>query len=226
MDGRTAVVTGGASGIGSACAIRLRAEGVRVITADIDERADFLLDVTDAAAVARFGLDVGPVDVLINSAGIVGADLPFLETPIDAWRRTYEVNVLGAVHMMKTLIPRMAERGWGRVVNVASVAGKEGTPRLAAYSASKAALLAATKSVGKELAATGVIVNAIAPGTISTPMSERTDPAVIAHTASLIPMRRIGRAEEVAELAAWLCSDAVSFSTGAVFDISGGRATY
>lgn len=226
MDARTAVVTGGASGIGAACAARLRVAGARVITADLDDAADIVLDVTDAEAVARMSVEVGPVDVLVNSAGIVGADLPFLETPIEAWRRTYDVNVIGAVQLMRALIPGMVERGWGRVVNIASVAGKEGTPRMAAYSASKAALLAATKSVGKELAATGVIVNAVAPGTIATPMSDRTDPTVIAHTASLIPMGRIGRAEEVAELTAWLASDAVSFSTGAVFDISGGRATY
>ena len=124
------------------------------------------------------------------------------------------------------MIPAMIERGWGRVVNIASVAGKEGTPRLAAYSASKAALLAATKSVGKELAATGVIVNAIAPGTISTPMSRADRPRRDRAHVEPHSHARVGRAEEVAELAAWLASDAVSFSTGAVFDVSGGRATY
>jgi 2-dehydro-3-deoxy-L-rhamnonate dehydrogenase (NAD+) len=223
---RTAIVTGASSGIGAACVRRLRSSGIRVVGLDLRPPAEETLDVTDGDAVARLADELGPVDIVINSAGIVGSDAAFLEAPIEAWRSTFEVNVLGAVNIMRAFVPGMVERGWGRVVNIASVAGKEGTPRLAPYSASKGALLAATKSIGKELAATGVLVNAIAPGTIETAMSAATSPEVIAHTTSLIPMRRIGRAEEVAELAAWLASDAVSFSTGAVYDISGGRATY
>jgi NAD(P)-dependent dehydrogenase (short-subunit alcohol dehydrogenase family) len=127
---------------------------------------------------------------------------------------------------MRAFVPGMAERGWGRVVNFASMAGKDGNPNLAAYSASKGAVIALTKSAGKELATTGVLVNAIAPAVIATPMNDSTSPDVLAHITSLIPMKRVGRPEEVAELVAWLTSDRVSFSTGAVYDISGGRATY
>jgi len=136
------------------------------------------------------------------------------------------VNVLGTVATMRTFVPGMVERGWGRVVNIASMAGKDGNPNLSIYSASKAAVIGLTKSVGKELATTGVLVNAIAPAVIATPMNDTTAPEVLEHITSLIPMKRVGRADEVAELIAWLCSDAVSFSTGAVYDISGGRATY
>jgi len=182
--------------------------------------------VTDQAAVEAMRDQVGPVDVVINSAGIVGPNQPLLEAPLDGWRRTFEVNVLGTVAMMQAFVPGMVERGWGRVVNFASMAGKDGNPNLAPYSASKAAVIALTKASGKELATTGVLVNAIAPAVIATPMNDTNTPEVLDYLASLIPMRRIGRAEEVAELVAWLASDRVSFSTGAVYDISGGRATY
>jgi 3-oxoacyl-[acyl-carrier protein] reductase len=137
-----------------------------------------------------------------------------------------DVNVLGTVQAIRAFVPAMVERGWGRVVNLASMAGKDGNPNLAAYSASKAAVIGLTKSLGKELATTGVLVNAIAPAVIATPMNATTAPDVLAHITSLIPMKRVGRAEEVAELIAFLATDRVSFSTGAVYDISGGRATY
>jgi NAD(P)-dependent dehydrogenase (short-subunit alcohol dehydrogenase family) len=137
-----------------------------------------------------------------------------------------EVNVLGTVNTIRLLVPGMVERGWGRIVNLASMAGKDGNPGLSIYSASKAAVIALTKSLGKELATTGVIVNAIAPAVIATPMNADTDPAVLEHITGLIPMQRVGRPEEVAELIAFLASERVSFSTGAVYDISGGRATY
>jgi 3-oxoacyl-[acyl-carrier protein] reductase len=149
-----------------------------------------------------------------------------VETDLAAWREVYEVNVLGCVSTMKALVPGMVERGWGRVVSIASIAGKDGNANLSVYSASKAAVIALTKSAGKELATTGVLVNAIAPALIATPMNAATGPEVLAHVRSLIPMKRIGQPAEVAELVAWLCSDKVSFSTGAVYDISGGRATY
>ena len=134
--------------------------------------------------------------------------------------------MFGTVAAIRAFAPGMVERGWGRIVTIASMAGKDGNPNLAAYSASKGAVIALTKSLGKELATTGVLVNAIAPAVIATPLNDTTSPEVLAHITSLIPMKRIGRPEEVAELIAWLCSDAVSFSTGAVYDISGGRATY
>lgn len=223
---RTAVVTGGASGLGAATAQRLRAEGLKVVTVDVAVGADHRLDITDAAAVGELASSLGAVDVLVNSAGIVGPNAPLLAVEPGDWRRTFEVNVLGTVAMIRALAPGMVERGWGRIVNFASMAGKDGNPNLAVYSATKAAVIALTKSLGKELATTGVLVNAIAPAVIATPMNATTSPEVLEHITSLIPMKRVGRAEEVAELVAWLSSDRVSFSTGAVYDISGGRATY
>ena len=222
---RTALITGGASGLGAAAAERLRADDVRTITLDLRD-ADFDCDVADAEAVGRVAKDVGPVDILVNSAGIVGANKPLLETTEDDWRTVLDVNVVGTVNTMRAFVPAMVERGWGRVVNIASMAGKDGNPNLSIYSASKAAVIGLTKSVGKELATTGVLVNAIAPAVIATPMNGSTAPEVLAHITSLIPMKRAGRPEEVAELLAFLCSEAMSFSTGAVYDISGGRATY
>jgi len=221
-----ALVTGGASGLGAASADRLRAAGLEVITVDLGPAADVTLDITDEVALAAAAAEIGPIDVLVNSAGIVGPNTPLLDTTPAEWRRVFEVNVLGTVATMRTFIPGMVERGWGRVVNIASMAGKDGNPNLAAYSASKAAVIGLTKSAGKELATTGVLVNAIAPAVIATPFNDSTSQEVLDHITSLIPMKRVGRADEVAELIAWLCSDAVSFSTGAVYDISGGRATY
>ena len=223
---RTALVTGGASGLGAATAARLRADGYVVTTLDISGPADVIADVTDEAALRTIADETGPVDVLINSAGIVGANKPLLETTVEEWRRVFDVNVLGTVNTMRTFVPGMCERGWGRVVNFASMAGKDGNPNLSVYSASKAAVIALTKLAGKELATTGVLVNAIAPAVIATPMNDSTAPDVLAHMTSLIPMKRVGLPEEVAELVAFLSSDRVSSSTGAVYDISGGRATY
>ena len=222
---RTALVTGGAGGLGTASAERLRAEGLTVTTLDVSG-ADVSADVTDEAALRRVAEQVGPVDVLVNCAGIIGPNAPLLDTTAQQWRHVFEVNVLGIVNTMRAFVPGMRERGWGRVVNFASMAGKDGNPNLSIYSASKAAVIGLTKSAGKELATTGVLVNAIAPAVIATPMNDDTAPEVLEHLAGLIPMKRIGRPEEVAELVAFLCSDRVSFSTGAVYDISGGRATY
>lgn len=223
---RKAVVTGGMSGLGAATAVRLREDGVEVVTLDVAEGADHVVDVTDDAALAAIAAEIGGADILVNSAGIVGPNKPLLETTAEEWRRTLDVNVLGTVATMRAFVPAMVERGWGRVVNIASMAGKDGNPNLSAYSASKAAVIGLTKSAGKELARTGVLVNAITPAVIATPMNATTAPEVLAHITGLIPMGRIGRPEEVAELIAWLCSDRASFSTGAVYDISGGRATY
>ena len=220
LEGRVAMVTGAASGIGKACTARLVAEGYEVVAADIDPSADLRLDVTGELP------DLGPVDVLVNSAGVLGPNKPLWEVSDDEWARTFEVNTTGIFRMCRAVVPGMTERGWGRVVNIASIAGKEGNPNLSAYSASKAAVIAMTKSLGKELATTGVLVNAIAPAVIETPMNAATAPEVLERLISLIPMRRLGQVGEVAELVAWLASDRCTFSTGAVYDISGGRATY
>ncbi|GAA4357353.1 SDR family NAD(P)-dependent oxidoreductase [Angustibacter luteus] len=230
MMDRTALVTGGASGLGAASAERLRQDGLSVLTLDLSADADLQADVSDPAAVAAAVADavgrLGRLDVLVNSAGVVGPNKPLWEVEDDEWARTFSVNVLGTFHLCRAVVPGMVEQGWGRIVNLASIAGKEGNPNLSAYSASKAAVIGLTKSLGKELATTGVLVNAIAPAVIETPMNATNTPEVLAYMTSLVPMRRMGRAEEVAELVGWLASDRVTFSTGAVYDISGGRATY
>ncbi|MCU1416667.1 MAG: short-chain dehydrogenase/reductase [Schumannella sp.] len=223
---RRAIVTGGTSGLGEACAVRLRADGAEVVTFDVSPGADVTVDVRDPAAVDAAVARVGTVDILINSAGIVGPNKPFADTTPEEWRTTFDVNVFGLVHVTRAVVPGMVERGWGRIVSMASMAGKDGNPNLSAYSASKAAVIGLTKSLGKELAKTGVLVNAIAPAVIATPMNATNTPEVLAHLTSLIPMGRVGLPEEVAALVAWLVSDELSFSTGAVYDISGGRATY
>ncbi|WP_250038282.1 SDR family oxidoreductase [Paractinoplanes maris] len=223
---RTALITGGLSGLGAAAATRLRAEGLTVLTLDVAEGADLRADVSDAAAVRAAAAQAGPVDILVNSAGIVGPNAPLWEIPPPEWDRVFAVNVRGTFNTCQAFVPHMRAQGWGRVVNLASIAGKDGNPQMSPYSASKAAVIALTKSLGKELATSGVLVNAVAPAVIDTPMNAATDPAALAHITGLIPMKRTGRPEEVAELIAWLTSDRVSFSTGAVYDISGGRATY
>jgi 3-oxoacyl-[acyl-carrier protein] reductase len=224
--GRTAVITGGASGIGAATAVRLADAGTTVVTLDMAATADFVLDITDVNTLHAVIEQIGPIDILVNSAGVVGPNKPLWQIADAEWSRTFEVNVTGTFNMCRAVVPGMVERGWGRIVNVASMAGKDGNPNLSAYSATKAAVIALTKSLGKELATTGVLVNVIAPAVIRTPFNVATDPDVLAHITSLIPMRRVGQPEEVAELVAWLASDQCSFSTGAVYDISGGRATY
>ena len=223
---RRALITGGASGIGRATAKRLTADGIEVITADIAPGADVSLDVTDADAAIRVVEDLGDIDILVNSAGIVGPGKPLWETTPEEWHAVFAVNLHGSVNMCRAAIPGMLDRGWGRIVNVASMAGKDGNPNLSPYSASKAAVIGFTKSLGKELATSGVIVNVIAPAVIATEMNAITPPDVLKHISSLIPMGRHGLPEEVAELIAWLTSDKCTFSTGAVYDISGGRATY
>jgi 2-dehydro-3-deoxy-L-rhamnonate dehydrogenase (NAD+) len=223
---RTALITGGCSGLGAAAAARLAADGVTVVTLDLADAADVRADVSDAAAVQDAAARIGPIDILINSAGIVGPNAPLWQIDRSGWDRTFAVNVHGTFNTCHAFVPGMRERGWGRIVNIASMAGKDGNPNMSPYSASKAAVIALTKSLGKELATSGVLANAIAPAVIETPMNASTGAEALAHITSLIPMRRLGRPEEVAELIAWLVSDRVSFSTGAVYDISGGRATY
>jgi NAD(P)-dependent dehydrogenase (short-subunit alcohol dehydrogenase family) len=225
-DGVLALVMGGASGIGAATAARLRVDGVRVVTADIASGADESLDVTDPDAVAALIDAIGPVGILVHSAGIVGPVRPLAELTLDEWRMVQRVNVDGTFLMCRAVVPGMVAAGWGRIVLLASIAAKEGNAGQSAYSAAKAAVVALTKSLGKELATTGVLVNAVAPAAVATPMNAQTDPALLARVRALIPMGRLGRAEEIAELIAWLCSEQVGFSTGAVYDVSGGRATY
>ena len=235
---RSALVTGAAQGIGLECAERLLQDGLRVVATDInadrnvsfpvgESGGQFLqLDVTDLDAVTTLVSEAGPFDVLVNSAGIVGPNTVLWEVEPDEWKKTLEVNLTGTFNTIRSVVPHMRHKGWGRIVNIASIAGKEGNPKLSAYSASKAAVIGLTKSVGKELATENVLVNAIAPAVIATPMNENTAPEVLDYMLSKIPMGRIGEAAEGAELVSWLCSDRCSFSTAAVYDISGGRATY
>lgn len=223
---RRALVTGGESGLGAACVQRLRADGLEVLTLDVSGEPDLRVDVRDTAQVDEAVRQAGRVDVLVNSAGLVGPNRELWEVADGEWAAVFDVNVAGTMRMLRAVLPGMRDRGWGRVVNIASMAGKDGNPRLSAYSASKAAVIALTKSVGKELATSGVIVNAIAPAVFATPMNDSTAPEVLERLAGLIPMQRLGRPEEVAALVSWLVSDECSFSTGSVYDISGGRATY
>lgn len=225
-EGVTALVTGGASGIGAASAKLLTERGVRVVTADLAEGADEQLDVSDPTAVDALRTRLGRVDILINSAGIVGPSAPLVDVDLMAWQRTFRINVEGTFLMCRAFVPGMVASGWGRVVNLASIAAKDGNPNQSAYSASKASVVALTKSLGKEVATTGVLVNAIAPAAVESPMNAGTDPAILARSQSLTPMARMGTADEIAELISWLSSSAVSYSTGAVYDASGGRATY
>jgi 3-oxoacyl-[acyl-carrier protein] reductase len=204
---------------------------VGVDLASMDHVADHFdvvasLDVADSAAVGALRDRIGEIDIVVNSAGIVGPNKPLWEISDDELGETIDVNLFGVFNMMRAFIPAMTARGWGRIVNVASIAGKEGNPNLAAYSASKAAVIALTKSAGKELATTGVLVNSVAPAVIATEMNASTAPDVLEYMISKIPMSRTGAPEEVAALVAWLSSDQCSFSTGACYDISGGRATY
>ena len=169
---------------------------------------------------------VPTLSVLVNSAGIVGPNRPLWEVSAEEWAQTFAVNVGGIFNLCHDFVPGMIAAGWGRIVNIASIAGKDGNPSLSAYSASKAAVIGLTKSLGKELATLGVLVNAIAPAVIETPMNAATAPDVLERLVSLIPMKRLGQASEVAALVSWLSSEECTFSTGSVYDISGGRATY
>lgn len=223
---RTAIITGAESGIGAAVAERFRAAGIKVYSLDMAATADYQVDVSNSDQVNQAVAEIGSVDILINSAGITGPNTPLIQTTDADWNRTIAINLNGTFNTCRAVVPGMVAEGWGRIVNIASIAGKEGNPNLSAYSASKAAVIGLTKSLGKELATTGVLVNAITPAFIQTPMNVNTTEETLKYMISKIPMNRVGEVEEVAALISWLASDECSFSTGAVFDISGGRATY
>jgi 3-oxoacyl-[acyl-carrier protein] reductase len=194
--------------------------GVLSLTGDVARSADV------EEAVARVQGELGPIDVLVCSAGVPGASLPTVDVTDEEWRRVMGINADGVFYSNRAVIPGMVERGYGRIVNVASIAGKEGNPMAGAYSASKAAVIAMTKAIGKDLARTGVIVNCVAPAVIETPILEGITEEHIGYMVERIPMGRMGEPEEVAALICWLASEECSFSTGATYDISGGRAVY
>ncbi|MFG1400221.1 MULTISPECIES: SDR family NAD(P)-dependent oxidoreductase [Roseixanthobacter] len=234
LAGRVAVVTGGARGIGAAIAKALGRCGAVPVIWDRDPLADggngIAVDVTNADSVSSALTSTlrqhGRVDILVNNAGYAGLTTPVLQYPLDEWRRILDVNLTGTFLVSQTVAPILVERGWGRIVNLASLAGKEGTPNASAYSAAKAGVLALTKSLGKELARTGVLVNAIAPAAVRTALLEQMSPAHVQTMVDKSPMGRLGEPDEVAELVLFLCSESCTFNTGSVFDLSGGRATY
>jgi 2-dehydro-3-deoxy-L-rhamnonate dehydrogenase (NAD+) len=234
--GRVALVTGGASGIGAATVELLRASGAEVAVFDLapDGQAQDVLtiqgDVTSSAdanaAVKKVESELGRLDVLVCSAGVGGDSVRAIDMPDEEWRRVFAINCDGTFFFNRAAVRGMSERGYGRVVNVASIAGKEGNPMASAYSASKAAVIGLTKSIAKEVADTGVLVNCIAPAVIDTPILSQLSEEHIGYMLQKIPLGRVGKPEEVARLIAYLASDDLSFATGACFDISGGRAVY
>jgi 2-dehydro-3-deoxy-L-rhamnonate dehydrogenase (NAD+) len=243
LNGRSAVVTGGAQGFGRAIAERFAASGASVAIWDHDlalaentaaaigdaARA-FKVDVTDTAAVERARDETlkafGRIDILVNNAGIAGINKPVWETDLEEWRKVLRINLDGPFICCKAIVPAMLKAGYGRIVNIASIAGKEGNPNAAHYSASKAGLIALTKSLGKELAQTNILVNAVTPAAAKTAIFDQMTEEHIKFMLSKIPKGRFVLVEELAAMVAWLASEDCAFSTGAVFDISGGRATY
>ena len=243
LDGRHAVVTGGAAGLGLAITQRLLASGASVTWWDRDVSA-----MTEAAHklgknLQLVGVDVGEhaavqkalrqtlvrnpvIDVLVNCAGVTGPNVKLWDYPPEQWLQVMQVNVNGLFYACREVVPLMRRQNYGRIVNIASVAGKEGNPNASAYSASKAAVIALTKSLGKELADTGIRVNCVTPAAVKTAIFDQMSPEHVQFMLSKIPMGRFGEPEEVAAMVAWLCTEECSFSTGAVFDLSGGRATY
>jgi 2-dehydro-3-deoxy-L-rhamnonate dehydrogenase (NAD+) len=242
-EGRVAIVTGAARGIGLAIATRLHADGARVALADLNvtearRQAEALgerampveVDVADPKSAEELAEVVagrwGRLDILVNNAGILGPTTPLVEFKLEDWRAILATNLDALFYTCRAVLPYMQRQGWGRIVNIASIAGKEGNPGMVAYSSSKAGVIGFTKALSKELATSGVLVNCITPAIIDTDMTRPLPPEARNYVLSRVPMNRIGQPEEIAAMAAWLCSEECSFSTGAVFDVSGGRASY
>lgn len=245
LQNRVGIITGGARGIGRAIAERLLKEGASVCLWDMDAAAleearaalspmgkvaTAQVDVTSAdsveAAVQTTLAALGKIDLLVNNAGIAGTNAKLWETSPEEWRRVVEINLNGPFLCCRAVVPQLLKNGYGRIVNIASVAGKEGNPNAAHYSSSKAGVIGLTKSLGKELATSNITVNCITPAVIETDILKQLTQQHVDYMLSKIPMNRFGKKEEAAALAAWLCSEECSFTTGAVFDLSGGRATY
>jgi 3-oxoacyl-[acyl-carrier protein] reductase len=237
LDGKVAVVTGGAQGIGRAVAERFIASGAQVVLWDRDQAlveqtakaigaTGIAIDVTDAAAVAAAVEAQGQIDILINNAGIAGPSVKTWDYPLDIWRQVIELDLNAVYYCCRAVVPGMIARGYGRIVNVSSIAGKEGNPNASAYSAAKSGVIALTKSLGKELAGHDIAVNCVTPATAKTRILEQISQEHIDYMLSRIPRARFLKVEEAASMIAWLCSAENSFTTGAVFDLSGGRATY
>jgi NAD(P)-dependent dehydrogenase (short-subunit alcohol dehydrogenase family) len=240
--GRTAIITGGASGLGKAVAKRMVAEGGKVALWDMNRETlasakgetgashTVALDVSDHAAVARAAADtaaaLGKIDILVCSAGITGATTLVQDYPIDSWQRVIEINLNGLFYCCRAVVPLLLANGYGRIVNVASVAGKEGNPNASAYSASKAGVIGFTKSLGKELATKGVIVNALTPATFESPILAQVPQSHIDYMRSRIPMGRLGEVDESATMICFMASEECSFTTASTFDTSGGRTTF
>ena len=222
--GRHAIVTGGSAGIGAAIVKRLKASGATVTVWDLDGSPR--VDVSDPASISAALEKLGKVDVLVNNAGIAGKNVPTVEYPIEEWEKVLRINLTSQFLCCRAVAPKMVKAKYGRIVNIASVAGKEGNPNAVAYSASKAGVISLTKSLGKELAQTGVLVNCVTPAAAKTAIFDQMTKQHIDYMLSKIPMARFVEVDEIAALVCWLASEDCSFSTGGVFDISGGRATY
>ncbi len=239
LNGRISVVTGGSSGIGEATVQRMLSSGAKVAVWDMNipstnyDQDSFIFiktNVSDETSIANATTKTlerfARVDSLVNSAGVAGINAPVDEYPIDEWKRVIDINLHGTFLTCRALVPHMKDNGYGRIVNLSSVAGKEGNPTASAYSAAKAGVIALTRSLGKELATSGVLVNAVTPTTVNTPILAQVSESHIDYMKSKIPMGRLGEAQELASLIVWLCTAECSFSTAAVFDASGGRTTY
>ena len=228
FSGKRAVVTGGLSGIGEAVVRRIESEGGKVVIWDVN--GGIKTDISDFSSVEKSVAEtlkqIGGIDILVNSAGITGPTVPVTEFPLDGWMQTIAINLNGTFFTNKAVVPCMVAQNYGRIVNIASIAGKEGNPNASAYSASKAGVIGFTKSLAKELAKTNITVNAVTPAAVRTPIFDQMPQAHIDFMLAKIPKARFGTVDEVANLVCWLASEECSFSTGAVFDVSGGRATY